>query len=170
MVDAVIRAQDPNVPVRLVTASRGKAVRAEPVSTRYAKGEVHHAGRFPKLEEQLCAFAANGYTGLDSPDHADAAVWALTYLLGISDGTGMIEFYRRQVEAPSEPEGSPRGWFPPSGPVDALVALLAPDGTGTVIVLSGTRYAPDADGRVRVTPEDAGPLRAAGFVDVAEAA
>jgi phage terminase large subunit-like protein len=63
MVRATIQAADRNVPVRLVTASRGKAVRAEPVSVRYAQGQVHHAGRFGKLEDQLCAFSAAGYTG-----------------------------------------------------------------------------------------------------------
>ncbi len=98
MVRATIQAADRNVPVRLVTASRGKAVRAEPISVRYAHGEVHHAGRFPKLEEQLCAFAASGYGGQGSPDHADAAIWALTHLFGADDTAGIIEFYRRQAQ------------------------------------------------------------------------
>ena len=71
MVRATIQAADANVPVRLVTASRGNAVRAEPVSVRYEQGQVRHAGRFGKLEDQLCAFSASGYMGADSPDHAD---------------------------------------------------------------------------------------------------
>ena len=95
MVRATIQAADANVPVRLVTASRGKAVRAEPISVRYAQGQVRHAGRFGKLEDQLCAFSTSGYTGADSPDRADAAIWALTYLFGVGDGTAIIEFYRR---------------------------------------------------------------------------
>lgn len=98
MVRATIHAADRNVPVRLVTASRGKAVRAEPISVRYAQGQVHHAGRFGKLEDQLCAFSGAGFTGGGSPDHADAAVWALTHLFGRDDGTGIIEFYRREAE------------------------------------------------------------------------
>ncbi|PNG25504.1 phage terminase large subunit [Methylocella silvestris] len=98
MVRATIQAADRNVPVRLVTASRGKAVRAEPVSVRYAQGQVHHVGRFPKLEDQLCAFSSAGYNGGGSPDHADAAIWALTHLFGSDDGTGIIEFYRREAE------------------------------------------------------------------------
>ncbi len=170
MVEATIRAADPNVPVRLVTASRGKAVRAEPVSTRYAQGQVHHAGRFPVLEDQLCAFAGSGYTGPGSPDHADACVWALTYLLGIADGTGILEFYRREAEAAPSIPTPQHGWSMPSGVVEGQVVLLAPPGTGTVIGLTGARYAPDADGLVRVAAEDAGPLRAAGFVDAADAA
>jgi phage terminase large subunit-like protein len=97
MVRATIQAADPNVPVRLVTASRGKAVRAEPISVRYAQRQVHHAGRFAQLEDQLCAFTAAGYGGAGSPDHADAAIWALTYLFELTDGTGIIEFYRRET-------------------------------------------------------------------------
>ncbi len=98
MVRATIQAADRNVPVRLVAASRGKAVRAEPISVRYAQGQVHHAGRFTKLEDQLCAFSSAGYSGGGSPDHADAAIWALTHLFGADDGTGIIEFYRREAE------------------------------------------------------------------------
>ncbi len=103
MVRATIQAADQNVPVRLVTASRGKAVRAEPISVRYAQGAVHHAGRFAKLEDQLCAFSASGYNGPGSPDHADAAIWALTHLFAADDGAGIIEFYRRAAEDRSRP-------------------------------------------------------------------
>jgi hypothetical protein len=98
MARATIQAADRNAPVHLVTASRGKAVRAEPISVRYAQGQVHHVGRFGKLEDQLCAFSSAGYTGTGSPDHADAAIWALTHLFGADDGTGIIEFYRREAE------------------------------------------------------------------------
>ncbi|WP_026606967.1 phage terminase large subunit [Methylocapsa acidiphila] len=98
MVRATIKAADPNVPVRLVVASRGKAVRAEPISVRYSQGQVHHVSRFAKLEDQLCAFSSAGYGGAGSPDHVDAAIWALTYLFATDDGAGIIEFYRRQAE------------------------------------------------------------------------
>lgn len=103
MVRATIQAADPDVPVHLVTASRGKAVRAEPISVRYALGHVHHIQRFAKLEDQLCAFSASGYSGPGSPDHADAAIWALTYLFGHDGGTGIIEYYRR--ESRQQPNG-----------------------------------------------------------------
>ena len=98
MVEAVIKAADAGVPVRLVTASRGKAVRAEPISLRYAAGQVHHVGRFPKLEEQLCAFSGGGYTGSGSPDHADAAIWALTHLFKDPDGLGIHEYMKRLAQ------------------------------------------------------------------------
>ena len=81
MVEAVIRAIDRNVPVTLVHASRGKYVRAEPISALYEQGRVHHVGIFNELEDQMCTFSAD----LDrdkqgSPDRMDALVWALSSL------------------------------------------------------------------------------------------
>lgn len=86
MVESTIRAVDPNVPVKLVNASRGKVIRAEPVAALYEHDEdtlprVTHAGRFDKLEEQLCLFSREGYKGEKSPDRADAMVWAVTELM-----------------------------------------------------------------------------------------
>jgi len=81
MVRAVIQAQDKRAPVRLVTASRGKVLRAEPVAALYAGGEVFHAGRFPDLEDQMFAMTRAGYMGDRSPDRVDALVWALTDLM-----------------------------------------------------------------------------------------
>jgi phage terminase large subunit-like protein len=40
---------------------------------------VHHAGTFPDLEDQMCAFVA-GDSGSKSPDRVDALVWAITEL------------------------------------------------------------------------------------------
>lgn len=42
------------VPVFPVTASRGKALRAEPVAALYEQARMHHVGAFPELEDQLC--------------------------------------------------------------------------------------------------------------------
>jgi phage terminase large subunit-like protein len=65
---------------KMVTASRGKAQRAEPFSVLYDQGKVRHVGLFPKLEDELCAFSTSGYTGPKSPNRADAHVWALAEL------------------------------------------------------------------------------------------
>lgn len=83
MVEETIRSVDPLIPIRSVTASRGKAVRAEPVSTLYEEriDLMRHVGRFPDLEDQLCAFAVSGYTGERSPDRADAFIWAISDLM-----------------------------------------------------------------------------------------
>lgn len=66
-----------SVPVEKVRATRGKFTRAEPVSTLYTKGLVHHVGFFPELEDQLCSWVP----GDKSPDRLDALVWGVTRLL-----------------------------------------------------------------------------------------
>ena len=67
-------------PYRGVHASRGKIVRAEPVSALYEQGKVRHAGYFHELEDELASFSTVGYLGDDSPNRADAMVWAVTEL------------------------------------------------------------------------------------------
>lgn len=70
------------IPVKLVTATRGKHVRAEPIAALYEQGKVRHAKELPELEDQMCSFTIDfdrkeqGY----SPDRVDALVWALTDL------------------------------------------------------------------------------------------
>lgn len=81
LVEATLRGINPNAPLRMVTASRGKAARAEPVAALYEQGRVTHYGSFATLEEQLCQFSASGYHGPHSPDRADALVWALSDLM-----------------------------------------------------------------------------------------
>lgn len=87
MVGHVIQSARPRTPYKQVTASRGKAVRAEPVSSLYEQGKIRHAGTFRELEEELVAFSTFGYTGNGSPNRADALVWAITELFpGIVSG------------------------------------------------------------------------------------
>jgi phage terminase large subunit-like protein len=87
MVEQVIRgieAQGTKRPARikLVHATRGKAVRAEPIVALYERKLVYHVGDFPALEDQMTSFTvdfdrrAQGY----SPDRLDAMVWAFTEL------------------------------------------------------------------------------------------
>ena len=73
MVSTVIHQVDPNVPVELVWASRGKATRAEPVSAIYEKDMVSHVGEFALLEDEMCLWCP----GQDSPNRMDALVWSL---------------------------------------------------------------------------------------------
>ena len=82
MVESIIRTVDRSVAYKKVTASRGKAVRAEPIAALYEQGRVSHVGSFVELEDQFCAMTRNdGYLGEGSPDRLDAAVWALTELM-----------------------------------------------------------------------------------------
>lgn len=68
------------IPVKLVTASRGKVLRAEPISALYKKGKVRHHGHFPEAEEQACDFYPDGYKGPKSPDRWDSVVFGITEL------------------------------------------------------------------------------------------
>lgn len=81
MVESVIREVDAGVPVISVRATRGKYLRAEPVAALYAQGRVRHAGAFPELEDEMCAFGPSGLESGRSPDRLDALVWALTHLM-----------------------------------------------------------------------------------------
>ena len=94
MVRSVIRTADSKVPVKLVTASRGKVARAEPVAALYEQGKISHVGALPELEDQMVAFTPDGYVGADSPDRADALVWALSELmLGSAEPTIHLGVY-----------------------------------------------------------------------------
>ncbi|HET6207813.1 MAG TPA: hypothetical protein VFD98_13450, partial [Terracidiphilus sp.] len=79
LVQANLYTVAPEVPFRAVRASRGKAVRAEPVAAMYEQGRVHHVGQFTTLEDQLCEYVP-GITD-KSPDRMDALVWAITELV-----------------------------------------------------------------------------------------
>lgn len=82
MVESVFRSIDRSLPITLVHASKGKHVRAEPISALYEQGRVHHVGRFDKLEDQMCLFSIDNIrdNNTGSPDRVDALVWGLTNL------------------------------------------------------------------------------------------
>ena len=80
MVASVLRAVDADLPVKLVSATRSKAARAEPVALRFETKRARLAGHFPELEDQLCALTWDGYQGAGSPDRLDAMVWAMSEL------------------------------------------------------------------------------------------
>jgi predicted phage terminase large subunit-like protein len=80
MVKHVIQAARPGTPYREVRATRGKAVRAEPVSALFEQGKVRIVGFMRDLEDELAGFSTAGYTGDRSPNRADAMVWAITEL------------------------------------------------------------------------------------------
>lgn len=76
MVESTIRAVDSTVPVKVVHASRGKKVRAEPVAAVSSQGLMHHVGHHPLLEEELTTWVEEEATW--SPNRLDAYVWAAT--------------------------------------------------------------------------------------------
>ena len=80
MVETVLRAERPGLPLRQVRASRGKTVRAEPIAALYEQGRVSHAGAFAALEDQMVLFTPFGIEGDGAADRVDALVWALSDL------------------------------------------------------------------------------------------
>jgi phage terminase large subunit-like protein len=105
LVEFVLKTHNESMAVRLVHATKGKYVRAEPVSLLYEKGYVEHLGSFPVLEDQMCQFTRD----MDrdklqfSPDHADALVWAITELkIDYGDGTAIIDYYKSEAKKAEE--------------------------------------------------------------------
>lgn len=92
MVAHTIHTVDPKVPVKLVSSSRGKAVRAEPIAALYENdpergkvGRGHHVGSFARLEDEMALWQP----GDKSPNRMDALVFAATELmLGFSRAPG----------------------------------------------------------------------------------
>ncbi|MDR0631537.1 MAG: terminase family protein [Holosporales bacterium] len=78
LVEEVIRSFDSVIPYSGVRATRGKFVRAEPISALYEQSRVFHAQVFSKLEDQMCNFAPG--ESEKSPDRVDALVWGMTEL------------------------------------------------------------------------------------------
>jgi phage terminase large subunit-like protein len=84
MVGSMVKNADPNAAYKEVRASRGKRVRAEPISQLYEQGKVHHVGTFEALEDQMVTFVPDI---ADSPDRVDALVWALSDLMLTPSGS-----------------------------------------------------------------------------------
>lgn len=85
MVIMLLKQVDAGIATKKVTATRGKQLRAEPISSLYEQGKVHHIGYFPELESQMCEWTP---LSNESPDRLDALVWALTELN--SGGSSML--------------------------------------------------------------------------------
>lgn len=80
MVEHVLRSVSPNIKVIKVRATRGKHVRAEPISALYDLGRISHVGAYPQLEAEMMLMTAAGYEGEGSPNRVDAMVWGFTNL------------------------------------------------------------------------------------------
>ena len=119
MVRFTLQAVRNTAPVVLVNASRGKMVRAEPVSALYEQGRVRHlvpdpaANPLSELEAEMRQATTAGYVGEGSPNRLDALVWALTDLFLAEDlaGSAFIELARREMArgggAPARPLAGP---------------------------------------------------------------
>lgn len=78
MVTTTIHSYEANLPVKLVTATRGKLIRAEPISLLFSQGRIHMVGHFVSLEQQMTSYDGSQKK---SPDNYDAFIWACTELM-----------------------------------------------------------------------------------------
>lgn len=108
MVKFVVTAAKPGVPFKKLTASRGKVVRAEPISALTEQGKIKFAGKFALLEGELCAFNTAGYMGENSPNRGDAFVWAMTELF---PGLAKKEAIKKIAPVINRSAPSPTSWM-----------------------------------------------------------
>lgn len=150
------------VSVKGVHASRGKAIRAEPISALYEQNRVTHVGTFAELEDQMCEFVPGQNMGY-SPDRMDALVWAFTELM--IDGqanSGLLDFYRQESEGI-------KNKLIRNTPAEVMVKLKAPSTCNIAYGQEGDRYVVDGDGNMLVKESDVATLLTAGFKRIGNA-
>lgn len=117
MVGETIHAVRIGIPYSKVTATRGKQMRAEPISALYEQGRCHHVESFVALEDQMTSWTPDADW---SPDRLDALVWGLTDLgLVGAQGAAFMAFMRGDIEkraatpavAPGRPARKPEDYF-----------------------------------------------------------
>ena len=100
MVISTIRKVRDGLPVRSITASRGKTLRAEPIAALYEQGRVHHVGVFGPLEDQQIRFPV----AAEHDDRVDALVYALTELSAGGHGVlGAMQMLADSIPKPTTP-------------------------------------------------------------------
>jgi phage terminase large subunit-like protein len=88
MVQSTLRTADPNLPVDVISASRGKQQRAEPCAALYEQGKVLHVQEHDRLEDQMTTW--DPQESDTSPDRVDALTWALTDLMLAESQPGFV--------------------------------------------------------------------------------
>lgn len=69
---------DKNIPVKEIIATKGKKIRALPVSTLYESGRVYHKEVFSEMEYEMASYTEEAKK---SPNRLDACVYVVTQLL-----------------------------------------------------------------------------------------
>lgn len=152
------------VPLKDVHATRGKYVRAEPVSQLYEQGKIHHVGFFAELEDQLVEFTPDGSMGY-SPDRMDALVWGFTELMvGMISYEGLMDYYRQESRAIGDRLSGKTKALP-----GATISLKGPSGINRAYGREGDEYLIQPDGYFHVKEHDVKPLQDAGFLRVFDA-
>ena len=81
MVKSTLRTGNVTARVKMVVATKGKQVRAEPIAALYDADRVLHREPFALMEAEMTLTTPAGYQGSKSPNRMDALVWALTDLM-----------------------------------------------------------------------------------------
>ena len=126
MVRFTLQAVRKTAPVVLVNASRGKMLRAEPVSALYEQGRVSHVvadltnNPLAELEGEMRHATSTGYVGEGSPNRLDALVWALTdlFLAEQSPGAAFLELARRDLANDETASAPPSAADPAPGSLE----------------------------------------------------
>ena len=152
---------------REIIASRGKTLRAEPVSGLDKAGRVKFVGRnFVQLRDQLLMFSTSGYVGSRSPDRADAFVHG-AYALGVVQmpGQSVLDWYRQEYGDTSAGTVGARtdDVAKPATPA-GLVRLLAPAGKGSSFCTRKARWYAVEAGQTYCAEDDVDDLLAMGFM------
>jgi phage terminase large subunit-like protein len=87
-----LRSIDPTLPCREAHSSRGKIMRAEPVSALCEAGRIHMVGTFIELEEELCIMRPNAKSKGGDDDRSDAMIHAVWGLKLVSYGSYTLAY------------------------------------------------------------------------------
>jgi phage terminase large subunit-like protein len=173
MVRFVLETAAPNIPVTLVSASRGKHLRAEPVSALYEQGRITHLEPFVDLEDQMVLMTSTGYTGPDSPDRLDALVWAFTELFLEDNGQGWIDWLAEQAAEANgvAAKGVPQALIDMHAPkpepeVVIKVAMKAPPLCSQLELSNGSKYPVGSDRVFMAKAEDVPALERASCIRI----
>lgn len=157
------------VPLTAVHATRGKYVRAEPVSQLYEQGKIYHVGFFAELEDQMCEYTPDSVnkSSVDgvkakqpSPDRMDAMVWGFTALMvGGIQNEGLMDYYRQEAQDVVDRLMGKSVSLP-----GARISLKSPTAINIAFGMSGEKYPINDKGLFDVLENDVSPLLQAGFV------
>ena len=192
MVTHTIKTADENVPVKVITSSRGKHLRAEPVAALYEDRpeddvhcRMHHVidlnedGRdhLADLEDEFAGFTTTGYELPGSPNRADAAVFGVTELMLGVDGQVWVDHFARMAGMAVSPIGPrptdlaraamQRYKSEEAGPAPPPITLRARGPHACYMPVGGIQYTADEDGLIHdVQPEHLEKLKGAGCIEL----
>jgi len=107
LVEMNIKTVNSMIPFESAHASRGKAIRAEPISALYEQGRIHHAVTFLELEDQMVEWVPGSGK---SPDRVDALTWSLSslelnndsYIHSVNDSNAVVGYGYNSKPRPGE--------------------------------------------------------------------